>query len=135
MTTAHASAGGTAHTGSTERMLQFIRDHGFATRRDLQDELGIKPGAVDKLLARHINAGMVIEEKFATDSQYPAVTRFRWNSAAAPGTKPRAFRPGAAQRQCLGGCGKPFYSAGPMNRICDICKARLARSVVSPYAP
>lgn len=123
----------TTHNGGTERMLRFIREHEFATRRDLYEETGVKASNIDKLLARHINAGMVIEEKFATDSRFPPVIRYRWNPAAVPGTPPRAYRPGAQPRMCLGGCAREFFSAGPMNRICDSCRTRISNA--SPYAP
>ncbi|MDO8934214.1 MAG: hypothetical protein Q7U97_17630 [Rhodocyclaceae bacterium] len=125
------TANTTNHTGTTERMLAFIRHRGMATRRDLHDEVGVKLGRIDQMLARHIDAGIVIAESLVTEESRAAVTCFRWNGDVPPGTSPKQHRRSRAQvRSCLC-CGDDFMSSGAMNRMCGRCRTRN----VSPYAP
>jgi len=122
----------TNHNGKLERALDFIRQRGLATRRDLHDAIGIKLSSVDGLLSRHIDAGIVITEHTKTEESSRAITCYRWNDAAVPGTRPLQHLRRAKPRVCLG-CGREFASAGPMNRMCTPCRTRAENA--SPYAP
>lgn len=61
-------------------------------------------------------------------------------TAKATGSRGTSYRkkPGAgaqsASRPCLGGCGKPFMSDGPWQRICPKCSARNEHEGVQPPA-
>ena len=121
----------TQHNGMTERILDYLRTHDFATRRGLHEELGVKLSAVDNLLERHIDAGIVIVDRMQSEDARPPVACYRWNAEAVAGTKPRQHRQRSAPRNCLC-CGQTFLSAGSMNRLCARCRARAGDA--SPYA-
>lgn len=121
----------TKHNGTTERILDYIRHRGMATRRDLREALGVKASKVGPLLALHIDAGVVSEEHTRTAESRRLVVCYRWNPEAKAGEKPKAHRRSRLQtKKCLC-CADDFLSDGPMNRLCNKCRTRS----VSPYAP
>lgn len=113
------------HSGVAERMIDYIKIRRVIERRDLVEQLGIKPATIDVELSPHLASGLITEHHLQLDERFgQRTTYYRWGSR----------RLGLNEKRlCLGGCGEEFVRESSMQFMCPRCRARAAD--VSPYAP
>jgi len=119
-----------AINGSAQRMLALIRERGAITSGELCEALGIRQSNIPGLLARHIDAGVIVADWVRLTAGGRPRRRYTWQAGAVPpaptfarvNESPKPHERG--MRTCLGRLceGKrKFLSAHAGNRLCPRC--------------
>lgn len=115
----------------TQTIIAMLRA-GAVAMPELTAATGLKRKQVQNRLYSLISSGAAQRAAKWREIDGKRCALYVSTDAASPPPAPHRPRRGGSMRPCLG-CGKPFRSEGPHNRLCYDCKRKGAD--VSPFTP